>query len=79
MTWANVPRAKSSTHVPIVLSVNDVRSVLNALDGVSYVVASLLYGAGLRLQECLDLRVKDIDFDRREIAVRRGKHRRTGE
>lgn len=38
-----------------------------------YLVVSLLYGAGLRLQECLELRVKDVDFDRREIVVRRGK------
>jgi integrase len=38
-----------------------------------WLVASLLYGAGLRLRECLGLRVKDLDFDRREITVRRGK------
>jgi integron integrase len=68
-----VPRAKASTHVPVVLSVTEVRSVLAALDAVPYLVASLLYGAGLRLQECLELRVKDVDFDRREIMVRRSK------
>ena len=69
----HVPRAKPSTHVPVVLSAAEVRSVLAALDAVPYLVASLLYGAGLRLQECLELRVKDLDFDRREITVRRGK------
>jgi integron integrase len=68
-----VPRAKASTHVPVVLSVTEVRSVLAALDAVPYLVASRLYGAGLRLQECLELRVKDVDFDRREIMVRRSK------
>jgi integrase len=70
---AAVPRAKSSTHVPVVLSVAEVRAVLSQLEGVSGLIASLLYGAGLRLQECLELRVKDVDFDRREITVRRGK------
>jgi site-specific recombinase XerD len=69
----HVPRVKSSTHVPVVLSVSEVRSVLAALDAVPHLAASLLYGAGLRLQECLELRVKDLDFDRREITVRRGK------
>jgi integron integrase len=50
-----------------------VRRVLRELNGVPWLVASLLYGAGLRLQECLELRVKDLDFERREITVRRGK------
>ncbi len=70
---AGIPRARASTHVPVVLGAPDVRRVLDALDGVPRLVASLLYGAGLRLQECLEMRVKDIDFDRREITVRRGK------
>lgn len=70
---ASVPRARPSTHVPVVLSPGDVRKVLAVLCGAPKIVASLLYGAGLRLQECLELRVKDIDFDRREITVRRGK------
>ena len=43
---------------------------------VSWIIVSLLYGAGLRLQECLELRVKDVDFERREITVRRGKGRK---
>lgn len=68
-----VPHAKRPVRVPVVLSVDEVRRVLNELNGVSWLIASLLYGAGLRLQESLELRVKDIDFDRREIVVRRGK------
>jgi integron integrase len=70
---AGIPRARASTHVPVVLGAPDVRRVLDALEGVPRLAAMLLYGAGLRLQECLELRVKDIDFDRREITVRRGK------
>lgn len=60
-------------HVPVVMSIDEVRRVLGHLDGVSLLIASLLYGGGLRLQECLALRVKDLDFERREITVRRGK------
>lgn len=59
--------------MPVVLSQADVKAVLTQLDGVSRLVASLLYGAGLRLQECRELRVKDIDFERHEITVRRDK------
>ena len=69
----HVPRAKASVHVPVVMSVEEVRRVLGQLSGVPFLVASLLYGAGLRLQECLELRVKDMDFERLEITVRRGK------
>ena len=72
-TIEHVPRARESVHVPVVMSVDEVRRVLGHLAGVPWLVASLLYGAGLRLQECLELRVKDLDFDRHEITVRRGK------
>jgi integron integrase len=65
--------AKRPVRVPVVLSVEEVRRVFKELSGVTWLVASFLYGAGLRLQECLELRVKDIDFDRREVVVRRGK------
>jgi len=64
--------------VPVVISVGDVRRVLQELHGVIWVIASLLYDAGLRLQECLELRVKDVAFDRRETRVRRGKGQRGG-
>ena len=68
-----LPRARMPSKVPVVLTVAEVRRVLDALTGVPRIVAMLLYGAGLRLQECLGLRVKDLDFERREITVRRGK------
>lgn len=68
-----VPRARTPERVPVVMSVEEVRRVLGELDGVMWVIAALLYGAGLRLQECLELRVKDVDFDRREVVIRRGK------
>jgi len=66
-------RARMPSRVPVVLTVAEVRKVLAALTGVPRIVAMLLYGAGLRLQESLELRVKDLDFERREITVRRGK------
>ena len=68
-----LPRARMPSKVPVVLSPSEVRQVLDRLTGVPRIVAMLLYGAGLRLQECLELRVKDLDFERREITVRRGK------
>jgi len=69
----DVPRAYTPSRVPVVLSREEVGRVLTQLRGTAWLMVALLYGAGLRLQECLELRVKDIDFDRREIVVRRGK------
>ena len=66
-------RAKRPVHVPVVLSAAEVRKLLEQLEGVTWMMASLLYGAGLRLQECLTLRVKDVDFAYRQILVRDGK------
>ncbi len=69
----NLQRAKKSIRVPVVLTENEVRRVLAHLDGRNSLMASLLYGAGLRLMECVRLRVKDIDFEYRQITVRDGK------
>jgi integrase len=63
-------------HVPTVLTQQEVASVLSGLRGPSWLVASLLYGAGMRLLECCMLRIKDIDLHRREITVRSGKGRK---
>jgi integron integrase len=68
-----VPRARLPHRVPVVLSREEVDQVFTHLQGTMWIVVALLYGAGLRLQECLELRVKDLDFDRHEIVVRRGK------
>ena len=70
---ARVTRAKMPHRVPVVLSQDEVSRVLKHLEGRSWIVVALLYAAGLRLLECLELRVKDIDFDRQEILVQRGK------
>jgi integron integrase len=66
-------RARGPRRLPVVLSQSEVRALLAELRGVERLVASLLYGSGLRLLEALTLRVKDVDFERREIRVRRGK------
>jgi integron integrase len=65
--------ARRPTRLPVVLTVHEVRAVLDEMRGVSWLMASLLYGAGLRLMECCRLRVQDIDSRRGEIAVRSGK------
>lgn len=59
---APIVRAKRSEHLPVVLTGDEVRAVLHRLDGVMWLAVSVLYGAGLRLNECLGLRVKDLDF-----------------
>ena len=66
-------RSNAPRHLPAVLSRAEVRSVLAQLEGTTRLIALILYGAGLRLEECLTLRLKDLDFARREIRVRRGK------
>jgi integron integrase len=69
----NLVRAKSPERLPVVLTEDEVRRLLAHLEGRNWLMASLLYGAGLRLMECLRLRVKDVDFDYRQITVRDGK------
>jgi integron integrase len=69
----NALRSFTPTRLPAVLSRAEVRLLLEHLNGTTQLVALLLYGSGLRLMECLTLRVKDIDFDQGEIRVRRGK------
>ena len=66
-------RAKPSEHIPVVMTHAEVRAVLAELTGQYWLMASLMYGCGLRLSECLQLRVQDIDFDANEILVRQGK------
>ncbi|UCF07116.1 MAG: integron integrase [bacterium] len=66
-------RAKKPKRLPEVLAKSEVRSVLKHLDGVPWIVVMLLSGAGLRLLECLRLRIKDIDFGYHQIIVREGK------
>jgi integron integrase len=68
-----VARARLPHRVPVVLSREEVDQIFTHLEGTMWLVAALLYGAGLRLQECLGLRVKDLDFNLHEIVVRRGK------
>ncbi|MDH5547791.1 MAG: integron integrase [Gammaproteobacteria bacterium] len=68
--------AKPSQRVPVVFSRREVRVFLEQLRGITWVVCQILYGSGLRLSECLSLRIKDIDLDRREILVRDGKGRK---
>jgi len=68
-----VPRARGPTRIPVVLDQAEVVRVLAELPGVYRLIGLLLYGSGLRLLECLTLRVKDVDLARHEIRVRRGK------
>jgi integron integrase len=69
----DLDRAKRPAKLPVVLSREEVRAVLAQLDGPNWLMASLLYGSGLRLMECVRLRVKDIDFSYDQIIVRDGK------
>ncbi len=74
----NAVRAKKPARLPVVLTPAETHQVIDGLTGTSQLMAKLLYGSGLRLMECIRLRIKDIDFERREIIVRdpKGGHER---
>jgi integron integrase len=72
----DVARAKRPRRLPVVLTSEEVEQVLAHLDGVTLLICRLLYGSGMRLLECLSMRVKDLDFQRNEITVRDGKGRK---
>ncbi|MFH1147658.1 MAG: integron integrase [Pseudomonadota bacterium] len=69
----NIARAKRPEKLPVVFTKNEVKAVLTQLDGAKWLMGQLLYGSGLRLMECIRSRVKDIDFDYKQITVRDGK------
>ena len=74
LPWLDeLERVRRPARVPTVLSPGEVERLLAAMRGTKWLMASLLYGAGLRLRECLRLRVKDVDFAYRQIVVRDGK------
>ncbi len=69
----DVVRARKSDHIPVVMTREEVRAVLDRMSGSTRLMASLMYGSGLRLSECLRLRVMDLEFDRGEVVVFDGK------
>lgn len=68
-----VVRARQKRRLPVVLTAGEVRAVLEGMEGVEGLVAELMYGSGMRLMEALRVRVKDLDFEQRELTVRDGK------
>jgi integron integrase len=74
LPWLDgIVRAKRSTYLPVVLTTAEVRSILAHLKGEYWLIGNLLYGAGLRLREALQLRVKDLHFEYRQLIVRSAK------
>ncbi|MFA7282481.1 MAG: integron integrase [Sterolibacterium sp.] len=69
----NIEQAKATRRLPVVLTRAEVHDLLTRLEGTNWLIASLLYGTGMRIMECLRLRIKDIEFARREILIRDGK------
>ena len=68
-----VVRARTPERLPVVLSREEIGAILKQLTGTERLIVMVLYGSGVRLEECLNLRVKDLDFDRHQIIVRQGK------
>jgi integron integrase len=74
LPWlAGIESAKRPVRLPVILTSGEVQDVLRNLHGVHYLIGRLLYGSGMRILEAMRLRVKDVDFSRREIIVRDGK------
>lgn len=69
----NIETAKRPKYLPVVLTVREVNAVLQHVNGATGLILRLLYGTGMRIKECVSLRVKDVDFERCEILIRDGK------
>jgi integron integrase len=69
-------KAKRGAHLPVVLSIPEAAALLSALRGLTWLMAALIYGGGLRVSECCELRIKDVDFDQGLLFVRGGKGNR---
>jgi integron integrase len=69
----DIARARTPKRLPVVMTRDEVQAVLNQLSGATWIMAMLMYGSGLRLLECVGLRVKDIDFSGHQVCVRGGK------
>jgi integron integrase len=65
--------AKKGRRLPVVFSKNEVKTILLGLSGVNWIMVNLLYGSGMRLMECVRLRIKDIDFEYNQVIIRNGK------
>ncbi len=77
LPWlSEVVRAKRPVYLPVVLTRSEVQAVLARLDGTIWLVTSMLYGSGARINECLQLRIKDVDLVRREMVIRNAKGRK---
>ena len=68
-----VARARTGKRLPVVLTVEEVRRILGCMRGTDQLMATIIYGAGLRLEECLSLRIKDVDFGRNCFTIHHGK------
>lgn len=73
--FENLVHAKRSSRLPVVFTPEEIRTIFLQLDGVTWIMGQLLYGAGLRVMACVRLRIKDIDFCYKQIIVRDGKGR----
>jgi integron integrase len=71
--FGNIVWSKKPKRLPVVFTPKEAKAVLNQLSGTNWMMAALLYGSGLRLTECLELRVQDLDFEYNQITVRDGK------
>ncbi|HEY9053334.1 MAG TPA: integron integrase [Rectinemataceae bacterium] len=71
--FSEVIRAKKPKRLPVVMSRREVKQLISELEGDKRLAAAMMYGTGLRLQECLELRVQDVDFEMNEVLVRNGK------
>ena len=66
-------RARQNRRPPVVLTVNEIEKIFSEMSGVNELMARLIYGCGLRLQECLQLRIKDVDFEQSLVIIHSGK------